>query len=499
MAPANLITIPLEVLIEITSYLDTPSYGAVRLTCRGIEAALFRTFAHKYFRKITFMRTEYSLQALIDISKSRLSSYLQHVVISTQLLSPKQGFGVRRPPVDVRENGLVKFNRLCSDQVVLLDTSYDQQMLVEAFRNLNLQVIGIKEHAPCYVPGRDFSIYGISHIGRESGVDIRHDMSYHHNDQRKPNASCVLNVLLALGKSGSRPKRFEIESFYSRFDDDAFNIPSFIGKTIFPVLSNLEAIDIRVGSRVMGTFPGRLIGPMPDKLETYHIRKFLSESTQIKHLCLEQFRHFDGFFKWLTAPRLNESCGRFLGLEPAQPPAFSQLRELELGWFEVNLHDITAIVKKFSTTLRKLTLHDMGLILTDPPKSNYFDEWPKAVASLARSARCLQEVHFSRIAVEAGIVRRKLGFTDDKAGFSYAGPDMEKALGGIVDMLLDDEPQPYEDDEDGDDENLDISSGDEDLADFEEYLDYIDEYDDLIDGIDDGLAEDLMFQTIFGV
>ncbi|KAI1213980.1 uncharacterized protein F4807DRAFT_410018 [Annulohypoxylon truncatum] len=494
MPPANLITMPLEVLIEITSYLDTPSYCAVRLTCRGIETALFRTFAQKYFRKIRFMRTDFSLQVLVDISKSRFSSYLQHVIISTRLLSPKRGFSVRRPPTDERDNGLIKFNQLCSDQMVLLETSHDQEMLVEAFRNLNLQVVEVNEHAPTFFPGRTPITQGMSYILRETSVDVRLDDISSHSNPRRLYANCVQNVLLALGKSGSRPKRFEIEICSTKFDDDALNIPSFMRKVVSPVLSSLEAMNIRVGTRSLASNPLGM-DSLSDKLDTYHLRKFLSQCTQIKHLRLEQLRHFDGFFEWLTAPCLNESCGRFLGLEPAQPPVFAQLRELELGWMELGFNDITAILKRFSTTLRKLTLRDMTLNLPDPSKDE-FEEWPKSIASLARSARCLQEVHFHRIVVGAGRARRELLF-NDKNAFSYTGPNMEKVLACMVDMLPEEDaydPYDYDDDED---EVLDMSD-DEDLADFEEYLDYVDDYDDLIDGIDEGLAEDFMYQTIFG-
>ncbi|KAI1461887.1 hypothetical protein F4805DRAFT_411296 [Annulohypoxylon moriforme] len=496
MGPANLCTVPVEVLIEITSYLDTPSYCAFRLTCRGIEAAIFRTFAQKYFRKIRFMRTEFSLQALVDISKSRLSSYLQHVIISTRLLCPKRSFNARRPPVDERDNKLVKFNQLCSEQLVLLDTSHDQEMLAEAFRNLNLQEIEISEHTPTFFPSLTPVTYGMSYLLRETSVDIKLDDVSSHSSQRRQNSSCIQNVLFALGKSGSRPKRFVIEIYHSKFNDDTIHIPSFMNKVVSPVLSSLEAIEIRVGSRSTASIPDRLTQPTSDQLDTYHLRRFLSQSTQIKHLRLEQMAHFDGFFKWLVAPHLNESCGRFLGPEPAQPPMFADLHELELGWIEVNFQDITAVIKKFSSTLRKMTLHDMTLILPDASKTE-FEEWPKAVASLARRARCLQKVHLDSIAIGAGHARRLMLFKDIN-GFSYAGPNMEKALGSIVDMLPEEDEHEFSDYGDEEDEEID-GSDDEDLADFEEYLGYVDEYDDLLDGMDEGFAEEMMYQTLYGL
>ncbi|KAI0894824.1 hypothetical protein F4806DRAFT_470773 [Annulohypoxylon nitens] len=494
MAPANLTTMPLEVLLEITSYLDAPSHCALRLTCRGIETALFRTFAQKYFRKITFMRTEFSLQALVDISKSRFGSYLQHVIISTRLLSPKRAFTGWRLPRNERDHGLVKYNHMCSDQYVLLETGYDQELLVEAFRNLNLQVIEVSETAPPYIPVRSLPIYGSSHILRETTVDIWLDDISSQSNIRKPNVKCIHNVLFALGKSGSRPKRFGIETHFTRFDDESLNIPTFMSKTVWPVLSSLEAIDIRVGARSMASIP---VG-MPDgadRLETYYLRKFLAQSTRIKRLRIEQIYHFDGFFRWVSASRLDDRSGRFRGLEPAQPPTFTQLHELELGWFQVHIEDIADIVEKFSTTLRKLTLHDLTLVLPDPSKEK-FEKWPESVDYLAQRCRHLEEVRISRIAVESGRSRRLMRPTDGTECFFYAGPNMRKGIGRIVDMLPEDDSDESDDYDDEDEEELNTSDND-DLADFEEYMDYVDGYDDF--GMDGDLAEELMYQTIFGV
>ncbi|KAI1093690.1 hypothetical protein F5B19DRAFT_449377 [Rostrohypoxylon terebratum] len=496
MAPANLTTMPLEVLLEITSYLDAPSHCALRLTCRGIEAALFRTFAQDYFRKITIMRTEFSLQALVDISESRFGPYLQHVIISTRLLSPKRAFTGRRLPRNERDHGLVKYNQMCSDQFVLLETSYDQELLVEAFRNLNLQVIEVSETAPSYSPNRFLPIYGTSHIFRETSVDIKLDDISSYSNIRKPNAKCVHNVLFALGKAGARPKRFGIETNYSRFDDESLNIPPFMTKAVWPVLSNLEAIDIRVGARSMASIP---MG-MPDgsdRLETYYLRKFLAQSTQIKRLRIEHIYHFDGFFRWVSASSLDNRSGKFHGLEPAQPPVFTQLQELELGWFQTRFEDIADIVEKFSTTLRKLTLHDLTIILPDPTKQQ-FEDWPTTIENLAQKCSCLEEVSFSRIAVESGHMRRYIRLPSGSERFSYVGPDMRKVLGYMVEMLPEEELDESDGYDDEDDEELDASD-DDDLADFEEYLDYVDGYDDFMDGIDDGLAEDFMYQRIFGV
>lgn len=66
---ANLLELPLEVLLNITQFLDTPSYGRLRLACAAMERSTFDAFAREFFTIKQFMTTSFSLQALLDISK----------------------------------------------------------------------------------------------------------------------------------------------------------------------------------------------------------------------------------------------------------------------------------------------------------------------------------------------------------------------------------------------------------------------------------------------
>jgi len=79
-----LLSLPLEILVEISSYLTTPDLGALRLTCKQVERSLWDWFSKEFFAKKQFMITQQSLQALVDISHHpSLSKILQHVIIST--------------------------------------------------------------------------------------------------------------------------------------------------------------------------------------------------------------------------------------------------------------------------------------------------------------------------------------------------------------------------------------------------------------------------------
>ncbi|OTA69464.1 hypothetical protein K449DRAFT_384401 [Hypoxylon sp. EC38] len=500
MPSPNLTTLPVEILIQIASYLDTPNYQAFRLTCRGIEDSLFRAFAQQYFRKIQFMRTEYSLQALVDISKSRLSSYLRHVVITTHLLGPRSPSARPRPwsiESDTREE---KYSRMCDDQAVFLSIGYDQDMLVEAFRNLKLEVVGIHTQ-PSHYPYHGPSSYGISHIERETSINIRHETTFPaETDRRTKHAGCVQNVLIALGKSGSAPKRFEVDMYNSKFGDDAFNIPPFMEKAVSPVLSNLEAVYVRF--HPYAALTKRLIAPQgqsPSKIETYHLRIFLSWLTQAKHLHIQSPRQPQRFFEWFAAPVSNEDYDGPPGLEPPRSPALPMLYELEISQVELHSFHLLAIVKKFSATLRKLSLSKSLLITCDSGATHVYNAWPGFIAQFSRVGSCLTELFLNEIDVGIGRGLAAMRFKDGSYSFSYTGPDMKTVLGDLATSvhLEADSSEP----EDGD-EDWSGSEYENGLVDFD-FEDFVDEYDDLLDEIDqdlnDDMNEDFMIETFFGL
>lgn len=255
MSSPSITTIPLEILIQVASYLDTKDYGAVRQTCRHLEVSLFRTFALKYFSKIQFMRTEFSLQALVDISESRLSPFLKHVAIGTDIISSLGAFegSARVAPRYANTNHTMhtnynierqirynRFSQLAADQEVFISTGQDQQMLIRAFRNLNLErvcICGPCDNAWDGTSGGSFfaatTSYGTSQIFRETSVRLVSSMSRTTRAVEVSTASkCVQSILFALGLSGAKPKRFDVVMNSCASSDQAFHLSSFVDKTV---------------------------------------------------------------------------------------------------------------------------------------------------------------------------------------------------------------------------------------------------------------------------
>jgi hypothetical protein len=149
----RLTAIPLEVLLQITSNLTTPEYGNLRLTCKHLEETVFTSFAREFFSKRQFMFTQFSLQVLVDISKSRLASCLSHVIFGLERPSLRSSGIIRVPfsAVPQMQTTLQKTqsNRLRQeyvDHMSLLSTGQDVEMLAEAFSKLsNLETVGIRD------------------------------------------------------------------------------------------------------------------------------------------------------------------------------------------------------------------------------------------------------------------------------------------------------------------------------------------------------------------
>lgn len=63
-----LLRLPSELLLRVSSYVDTVDLGSLRLTCKQIETSLFNSFAREFFTTRRFMIEQVSLEALVGIA-----------------------------------------------------------------------------------------------------------------------------------------------------------------------------------------------------------------------------------------------------------------------------------------------------------------------------------------------------------------------------------------------------------------------------------------------
>ncbi|KAK2001054.1 F-box domain-containing protein [Colletotrichum falcatum] len=361
--------VPLEVLLRISTLLNTAELGALRLTCRSIEQSLFNTFMKEYFTKRQFMLTEFSLQALIDISNSRLSDCLDHVIIGLDCFT-RHYF----PPG--KEACEIRYREAQAHHFALVNSGDHVVMLTEAFRNLkNLKTVGIRDYNSIARRLRDGSTatwasYGATTLQKDTEIDL---FRVPIDEIQAYTNKVFVSVFTALGNAGARPKAFELlRKGQGVPSDDAFNLRPKVA----PVLHGLETFICVVN---VASGPIRTTAPVDDNTafsrlrHDYLLRLFLGHMPNLKHLRLN-FSHpgnnsnaVDHFINWLGTPvpkpkSLPTPPVSDCQLPPPPPPvSFPHLEELNLGFVDVEPKRLVQLVRKFSPTLKRLELWKLTL------------------------------------------------------------------------------------------------------------------------------------------
>lgn len=66
-----LLRLPAELLLRVSSYLNTVDLGTFRLISKQVESCLFESFAREFFTKRQFMTEQISLDALVGIANHK--------------------------------------------------------------------------------------------------------------------------------------------------------------------------------------------------------------------------------------------------------------------------------------------------------------------------------------------------------------------------------------------------------------------------------------------
>lgn len=409
--------IPLEVLLRITCFLGTPDLGRVRLTCRSIEQSLDTTFIKEFFTRKQFMLSDHSLQALIDISKSRLGVHLRMVHFGLDHYPPPTA--VRRTANDQYEKRQLE---RYADMFTLWSTGYQRDMLAEAFRNLpNLEDVVIRDFNSRKRardgPFFQWTSYGSTTANRETDSNIIQNR-YNSREQKFTSnfSSQVFSaVLMALGQAGARPKGIEVMARNNNhLKSFAFNIPPYMEASVLPVLQNLEKLHLDV-NMIWRTEPV-VSAPDPNLLlaSDFMLCKFLLNTTHLRHLRINEAGKDDirlsGFLIWLaksptaTPPTITPPTATppsatattttmattITGIPVPVPapllvlpsPTLSHLEELNLGFMHVEASWVLNVVRKVAPTLKRLQLWKLTLRrgLPDnhvgaPPKVNFWGKF----------------------------------------------------------------------------------------------------------------------------
>lgn len=465
---ATILTIPLELLVAISSHLPTSGLAALRLTCKQIEKSLYEWFTQEFFTKKQFMLTHESLQTLIDISKHvSLSKKLTHLIIATNVYD--------EIPLRFRDGeAAMRYIQGHEAQKALLNTGFDREMLTEAFQGLsNLTTVGIRDFNASnrFRDNGSWSSWGATTVYRETGLELR----FSDRGSFTPDVGSRLlggvfsTVLHALGKANRTPSEIEILLRQQGLPDSAFNLPDFLHPTIEPVLRNLTTLllNLDMANRFPHTHSN---GTRTDTCAGRALRRFLNFTPNLTHLRLNFQKHFvpnnEDFLMWLGDT----------GTSPSQSPCFfepapiplSSLKQLDFGQLNVRPEVLFGAIAKFASTLEGLSFWKIGLATGNLSFGQRSNLWAGLFSRLNKIAE-LKLTH-----VKVGMLQQDIMYVNFKKDDEdprplkvkeYKGKEMEKFMVELVEQVSVDWPEPVIPEENESD--MDESMADEDEEDEE--------------------------------
>ncbi|KAJ4299472.1 hypothetical protein N0V90_004717 [Kalmusia sp. IMI 367209] len=446
MADASLMGMPLELLVHlIATYLPTNDLGALRLTNRYLEKALFDTFAKEFFTKRQFMLSTPSLQTLVDISKhGALNRMLKHVIIGLEHYGDSHFRDPQLPAPTVGQREA--FRNAWADQVALIFSGRGRDMLAEAFRNLpNLDTLGIRDYnAHGRVrDSKSWHSYGAPTVSRETG----HTLWTGSGDF----ASQVFLLLIqALTDADRAVPSIEVilRAQYNGLIDFAFFLP--------PTSSRMELVLDGLQTLLLTLQDGK-----ENFTDSFLLETFLLRTTFLKHLRLN-FRKLDITFASNVLRRLGTS-GNIL----------PNLQRLDFGMVHTMPDLLVDLICKFASTLLHVSLWKVTLAYDGNARwtdiEHRYNPWPRVLRDLAKSVHLTSMTIGCIDFISAGTAIL-VKFPDEKVSQEYSG-DMNTWLPQLIDDLKvpwpmsvassdssdnddddDDDDQDDEDDEDEDDE-----------------------------------------------
>lgn len=399
---ADFLSLPAEILGEIGAALAIEDYAHLRLTCKQVDDFTFPYFARQFFHRRKFFRGPTSLDALLQISQSRIAPYLEHFVLGTELLE-------RDPPADSSHLDKTAYLSAYCDQTSLLGSGWDRDALSTAFSNLpNLRAVEVEDFDDRekfdWDTGQLVNTmnggYGLQTLLDNLGFDRPRLPHQRHSAHQW--VLCVHTLLSALARSTARPRKLRVtgremgaeymSSDALGVDDDAFRIPPFLRPSVVPMVEALEELELDVHNRY--------IYPLMNSAEsasfrTRNLREFLGMPKKLRKLRIRRFAcgqldgsdQQDDFWGWLAAKpgqraqtrRRQQEAGEEVAVSAigedgedigssedattmptAIPsPALSHLRELDLDNEDIIGTQLFKLLKKVSPTLEKLTLSDI--------------------------------------------------------------------------------------------------------------------------------------------
>ncbi|KAK1774750.1 hypothetical protein QBC45DRAFT_336933 [Copromyces sp. CBS 386.78] len=437
-SPQSYLTrMPQEVLTRITYFVRTPDLCNARLTCRSLENALYYSFAYEFFRKKQFMIYGPSLQVLVDISKHpSLSHHLKHVIIGTDQIIPPN-----RISAATDDQKSLNWHLAYADQQTLLVSGRARDMLVEAFKNLrHLETVDLRDfHSSSRTRDGNatWSSYGHNTLLETTGVKPFTGQPRAGEEDYPTRLFALITHALAAAKA--RPPGIEVvirENWAVR--DHGFLVPTYLEPDLLPVLTGLKKLHVVLDINKV------TYGDID--IQYLFFKKFLAFTPNLTWLRIN-FRRSTSYhgeeealLKWL-ASSLRPGTWSSPGLINADPSRFPppvelhHLEQLDIGQLSVSANTLTRLFRKFSPTLKVISLRRVKLQHNSDQHS--FDmgddeqnPWIKLLRSLKKdSFPNLRELSLSLL--DAVVRSNTSGATLHYPVVGFVNPDQAEKQNGI--------------------------------------------------------------------
>lgn len=340
---ASFARLPTEILSRIARPLPTTDFCALRSTCKLIDHKLFNEFAYEFFRKKQFMMTSASLHALKDISDSRFSNYLSHVVIGTdQLFNSKWDNSI---PMDEKR----EFRATLDEQKHIGRVGFASTFKTAIAGLSHLQTLDIRDFdsATRFRDGQSsqWRSYGAAKL-RAAGTVGFGNMDW---------ATCIYqNVLLGAAAAHAQIKNLEVLSRRNGcLQDSSLMIAKPMASDLSSLLSGLTKLHLDI---IANWEDMKFVG-LPN------LCYLLQHTPNVEWLRLNidmalpdydssEDRGWTGFLKWLAKqPATSDDV---IARYDTPAPTF-ELKQLDLGRIVVSPDHLLDIVKAYPT-LRTLAL-----------------------------------------------------------------------------------------------------------------------------------------------
>lgn len=305
-----------------------------------------------------------SLQCLVDISKhENLSPYLKHVIIGLDQVARPNGVSSTH-----NDQKFLNWHLAYADQQALLVSGRARDMLAEAFKNLrNLETVDLRDfHSP--TRWRDGNVgwtsYGYNTLVESTGV--RHPTGQPGvSDNEYPTRLFTL-ITHALAAAKARPQGIEVvirENWAIR--DHGLLVPTYLEPDYLPVLAGLTRLHLVLDTN----HPGPSHGATP----TYYLlKRFLAHTPNLTWLRIN-FRRYgtdyineEALLKWLASSFRpgSWSSPSLVNADPSlvpPPVELDHLEQLDIGQMHVSANTLYHLFRKFSPTLKGISLHRVKL------------------------------------------------------------------------------------------------------------------------------------------